>query len=83
MMLTSLKYGGQWEIMAKVFGLKGPPFEQTMTRFIDLLSQSLYHALVMRILSVFAFPDLHQEGKQFKHFPAASYVTDVTFQQAN
>lgn len=83
MILTVLKHGGQWEIIAKVFSLKGPSFERMMTKFIDLLYESLYEALVKRNDSLFNFGELAQEGKNFRHFPFARYITDVTFQQAN
>lgn len=41
MLLTNLEFGGQWEVLARVFSLKWPTFERMMTKFVSILSEPL------------------------------------------
>lgn len=40
--ITVLKAGGQWEVFARLFAMKGPTFERILMRFIALISDYFY-----------------------------------------
>lgn len=42
MMLTTLKYGGHWDFIAKMFRLKGLTFELIVVQLIKTVAQDLY-----------------------------------------
>ena len=33
MLMTVLKHGGQWDLLGRIFNIKGPTFERMITRF--------------------------------------------------
>lgn len=73
----------QWEFLAKAFSLKGRPFEKMMTKFMEIVSNSLYEAVAERNVSLFPFGEIFQAGKKFRHYRTAKYSKDLTFQQKN
>lgn len=70
MLLTTWKFGSQWEITAKVFSLRGPSFEMNFTNFIDLISPPLYEALVKRE-TFYPLDDTVRDCQKFENFPTA------------
>ena len=77
-----LKHGGQLDMLARVFDMKGPTFEQLVTRFVQLISQFVFACFVEKVGELRKMADLQKSQQTFKAFPEARYATDVTFQQA-
>ena len=46
MTLTVMKHAGNWDMMANLFGKKGPTFERLVMRFVTIISPRLYKVLV-------------------------------------
>lgn len=82
MTLATLKHGGHWEFMGRMFGIKGPTFERMVLRFITMLSPVIQDRFVAKAASEWDMDKLHEAEKTFTSFKCARYATDVTFQQA-
>ena len=82
MTLTVLKHGGHWDVLARVFKLKGPTFERMVTKFVALISDHLFALLVTDIRREFTMKNLDNTHARFSNFPEALYAVDVTFQQS-
>ena len=82
MFLTTLKHGGHWDILGRVFKIKGPTFERMMTKYVAMISSYLYDLLVTKISSEFSMSTLTDAQQKFRQFPEALYAVDVTFQQS-
>ena len=80
--MTVLKHGGQWDMLARVFSMKGPTFEGLVTRFVSLISQFVFDCFVEKVGELNKISDLRTSQQNLKSFPEAPYATDVTFQQA-
>lgn len=83
MTLTVLKAGGQWDVLAKLFGMKGPTFERHILNFIAIIHRELYSKYVEKLEQDWTMQKLAECGHQFEHHPSARYATDVTFQHSN
>ena len=81
MFLTTLKQGGHWDILGRVFKIKVPNFEGIMTKYVSMISIHLYDLLVTNIYSEFSISALIDDKQKFQQFPEALYAVDVTFQQ--
>lgn len=81
MLLTVLKYGCNWDILARTFNIKTPTFEQLMHNFITATHKHIYEELVVNFTSSYTVSKLKVSKSAFKSFPYARYATDVTFQQ--
>ncbi len=81
MLLTVLKHGRHWDILGRVFKIKGITFERMISKFVSLLSEHLYNLLVTTIALQFKMSDLANEEQRFSNYPEAYYAVDVTFQQ--
>lgn len=46
MTLATFKHGGNWDWIARMFGIEGPTFERLSTRFIDKIWDNLYDLFV-------------------------------------
>lgn len=82
MLLTVMKHGGHWDILGRVFKIKGPTFERMITKFIRLVSDHIYKIFVTDMVSESTMSDFNATGKRFSNFPEALYAVDVTFQQS-
>lgn len=82
MLLTVLKYGGQWEFLARLFQKKGPTFEKFIDNFANLISDEVYRTCVVDLGKKYRMVDLQEKQTLFSAYPYARYATDVTFQQA-
>ena len=47
MLMTVFKHGEQWDLLGSVFKIKGPTFEEMITRFALLVSPELKKHLYM------------------------------------
>ncbi len=83
MTLTTIKYGGQWDVLARIFSIKTPTFERVIMQFIKLTGPFLYKHFVTDIEGEEDLQRLYQNNILFKNFPCARYATDVRFQQSN
>ena len=83
MMLTVLKHGGAWDLMARIFGIKGPTFEKLVMGYIKMLENHLYTMFVKKADHMYNMSTLRSNKAQFKYFPYALEAIDVTFQEAN
>lgn len=79
--LAVRSYSGQWEFLARVSGEKGPTFERTINRFVDIIPDFAHDTLVKAMESFFSMTKLINEMQLFKTYKCAPYATDVTFQQ--
>ena len=82
MTLVTMKNGGTWEFLARVFSIKAPNFERVVLRFVTLFSETIYDKFVLSGLLTFDMASLQNSGRCFKNYPCDRYATDVTFQQA-
>ena len=82
MLMTVLKYGGQWDMLARIFLMKGPTFERLITRFARLVSEQLYKIFVVDLTGPISMRTLRETNSTFREFPEALYAVDVTFQQS-
>ncbi|PXF40870.1 hypothetical protein BWQ96_09415 [Gracilariopsis chorda] len=79
--LTVLKHGGEWDVLARVFKMKGPTFERLVTKFVCLISSFPYESFVTEFGKLHSMALLRDDGKHFSTFEEGHYATDVTFQQ--
>lgn len=82
MALVTLKHGGTWDSLGKMFEIKGPTFKRLITRFIDHLSDHFYELFVEQLGENFTMTKLMNCGNTFRFFPVELYATDITFQLA-
>lgn len=66
--LASLQHSGQWEFLARSFGLKGPTFERPITKFIIMLRQPLYQGLVAKNTERFPMDQMLEDKSYFNTF---------------
>ncbi|KAG3107373.1 hypothetical protein PI124_g13314 [Phytophthora idaei] len=83
MLLVVMKYGGTWDMLARIFRIKTPTFIKTITGFIEIVAPKLHEAWVASQLDDSSMRALVTSGHTFQNFPCALYATDVTFQQSN
>ena len=82
MLLAVVKYGGNWDILGRVFKIKGPKFERMIPKFVSIMSDHVYKLLVVRTSSDFVMQLLRETHQNFKNIREALYATNVTFQQS-
>eukprot|EP00171_Calliarthron_tuberculosum_P021823 IDg21823t1 len=83
MTLTVLKHGGAWDILAKVFRMKGPTFERMIVCFMRVLASRVDQLFVQDVGNNFTMAHLREKKRTFKSCEFAVEAIDVTFQQAN
>ena len=81
MLLIVLEHGGQWEVLSRVFHMKGPTFERLATRFASLISRNIYQKFVTELTQNCNMKSLQDIRCMFQKFPEALYAVDVIFQQ--
>ncbi|KAE9033676.1 hypothetical protein PR003_g11027 [Phytophthora rubi] len=79
---VTLKAGGTWEGLCKVFNIASATFTDTVTKFIRLLSPKLYADQVQAQADRTQMRTAMTSGHAFSNFPCALYAVDVTFQQS-
>ena len=77
-----MKHGDHWDILARVFKLKGPSFEGMVSKFVSLISGHLYKSLVLDSAIEFPMKIIDQSETKFSNFFEALYAVDVNFQQS-
>lgn len=82
MTLATMKHGGTWDWLGKMFNIKGPTFERLITKFIEQVSDHLYDLFVEKWGQDLTMTKMIRRDQTFRHFPVARYATDVTFQLA-
>ena len=80
MTLCVMKHEGQWDFLAKMFGLKGPSFEKLIMKFIEIISLPVYQHYVEAQAGKRTMDKLYESRRNFCQYPMALYATDVTFQ---
>lgn len=83
MVLTVLKNGGHWDILAKLFHMKGPTFERHILNFINIIHDVLYSIYVEKLEEKWTMQNLRECSYRFENHPSARYATDVTFHHSN
>ena len=69
MFLTTLKDGGHWEILDRVFKIKGPTFERMITKYVTMICSHLHDLVVAKIPSEFSMSALIDAQQKFRQFP--------------
>lgn len=82
MFLAVLKHGGHWDVLGRVFKLKGPTFERMITKFVLMISGHMYELFVTNLAAEFTMHELNTYNQRFRYYPEALYAVDVTFQQS-
>lgn len=80
---VTVKHGGTWDFLARMFRIPGPTFERMVMKVIDVATPVLYEKLVNSYERKFSMERLMKGNATFKHHWFALYATDVTFQQSN
>lgn len=83
MLLTTMKHGGSWDVLGKMFNIKTSTFERTVVKFLSMISPHMYETFVKGVPTKYTLRKLHSDGTMFKTFNFAIDAVDVTFQQAN
>lgn len=83
MLLSVLKHAGQWDLLARVFGLKAPTFERIVIVMLRTVSALAYERYVAQMLHKYNMAYLIEKQQTFAHFPFARYATDATFHHTN
>lgn len=83
MTLTTLKHGGSWDFLGKMFRIKGPTFERLATGFIEVLAPHAVEMFVSVVSRESSYSAMRGKNVRFSNFPYAVEAIDVTFQQAN
>lgn len=83
MVLTLLKQGGSWDLMARTFIVKSSFFETLLTSFMKLIFSMVFEALVGIFAGQYTMTELVEKKKNFAQFPHAIYASGVKLQQYN
>ena len=83
MAIVTVKNGGTWDFLARVFQIKPLKFESLITKFDLLFSEEIFDKLVLSASVSYPMDKLMASNKCFKQYPCARYAVDVTFQQYN
>ena len=67
MLMTVLKHGGQWDIVVRVFKIKGLTYERMIARFASLISPELYKVCVLDTCTQFSMTSLRDSEQLFSH----------------
>lgn len=78
MALNVLKRYSQWDMHARVFGIKTSSFEKMMMKMFTLIVLPLQRQFIKPV----TMTELRQKGNLFGNYPYALYATDVKFQEA-
>ena len=81
--ITVLKHGGNWDLLGRVFKIKGPTFERLIMIFIRLITDEFYRQFVVQTMEHHSMTVSEEKAKNFSNFRYALYATDVTFQNTN
>jgi hypothetical protein len=76
--LNVLKRYSQWDMHAKVFGLKTSSFEKMVMKMLTLIEEPLKENFIKPV----SMTTQRAQGQVFKNYPYALYATDVKFQEA-
>ena len=68
MSLTVLKHGGQWDVLGRIFKLKGLAFEMMITKYVLLVPSLLYKLLVTDVKFELKIYELVQSDQRFHNF---------------
>ena len=68
MTLTFLKHDSQWDHAARMFNLKGSTFERLIMKFILMISEFVYQALVKNGLVDWSMAAMLARDSKFKIF---------------
>ena len=82
MTLCVMKHGGQWDFLAKMFGLKGPSFEKLIMKIIGSISLPVYKHYVEAQARKRTMDKLSESRRNFRQYPMDLYATDSTFQSS-
>jgi len=80
MLMTKIKHGDRWDVLARVFKLKVSKFERLITRFCTLFSKHVYQCFVVEVGNIFTMAELREKRQVFSTFKEVRYAVDVTFQ---
>lgn len=83
MLLATLKHGGQWDWLGKMFGISGATFQRLIMSFVRATAEKFVQLLIEDWCDNLTMHRLSQRKESFINFPFARYATDVTFQPAN
>lgn len=81
--MVVLKHGGEWDFLARIFGMKGATFERLITTCIRKVADTIYEFCVNSLLESKSMSKILEEDKGFKNNSYERYATDVIFEQAN
>lgn len=69
MVLASLKHCGKWDIVASVFDINPPIFQNMVLKYTDMVSPFLYERMVEDVNAKWTMRELVIAGKTFSNYP--------------
>ena len=82
LLLVVSKHGGQWDVLGRLFNLKGPTFERMITRFASQISNHMYTVFVTKLTEEITMQAQRSRSCTFNNHPEARYAVYDTFQQS-
>jgi len=71
MLMVTIKHGGHWDVLARVFKLKGPTFERLVSRFCTPVSKHVYQCFSVEVGNLFTMAELRERRQGFCTFKEA------------
>lgn len=79
MSLVTLKHGGHWEFLERIFKIKSPTFDRSTTKLIGMISDDIVQTFVYDIDANHIVGKLILPNKGFKQYTYARYSIDAFF----
>lgn len=83
MSLETVIHGAAWDWLGRMFKIKGPTFEKTISQFIKMIAPELYKIFVEHAADSFLMTKLISSEDTLANFPCTRFAVDVAFQLAN
>lgn len=81
MLVVVCKHGGQWNLLRRMFSIKGPAFERLISRFLLAVLPIASHVFVDRFADHFRMRKLLQRNTLIKTYKLAWYASALKVQK--
>lgn len=68
MLLTTVKHGGHWYVLGRVFNISGPTFERMILQFARLVLDHVYSLFIADFSKYISLHELHNKSSRFQTF---------------